>query len=121
MEKRLATLLCKEDTKLLITFTDGAKTNGEEFLNGISSINNKVIIGGGMAGDNAYFFTQTFISCQNEILTSGAVGVSLSSSNLKVCNAYNFNWSSIGIEHTIDEVEQNRVYKISGLTPLDFL
>lgn len=117
--KRLATLLCKEDTKLLITFTDGAKTNGEEFLNGISSINNKVIVSGGMAGDNAYFI-QTFISCQNEILTSGAVGVSLSSSNLKVCNAYNFNWSPIGIEHTIDEVEQNRVYKISGLTPLDF-
>ncbi|MFY9088013.1 FIST N-terminal domain-containing protein [Arcobacter aquimarinus] len=117
--KKLATLLCKEDTKLLITFTDGAKTNGEEFLNGISSINNKVIVSGGMAGDNAYF-TQTFISCQNEILTSGAVGVSLSSSNLKVCNAYNFNWSPIGIEHTIDEVEQNRVYKISGLTPLDF-
>ena len=64
---KLATLLCNEDTKLLITFTDGAKTNGEEFLNGISSINNKIIISGGMAGDNAHF-TQTFISCQNKIL-----------------------------------------------------
>ncbi len=117
--KKLATLLCSEDTKLLITFTDGAKTNGEEFLNGISFINNKVIISGGMAGDNAHF-TQTFISCQNKILTNGAVGVSLNSKTLKVCNAYNFNWSPIGIEHTIDEVEGNRVYKISGLTPLDF-
>ena len=117
--KSLATLLCNEDTKLLITFTDGAKTNGEEFLNGISSINNEIIISGGMAGDNAHF-TQTFISCQNRILTNGAVGVSLNSKTLKVCNAYNFNWSPIGIEHTIDEVEGNRVYKISGLTPLDF-
>ncbi len=117
--KSLATLLCNEDTKLLITFTDGAKTNGEEFLNGISFINNKVIISGGMAGDNANF-TQTFISCQNKILTNGAVGVSLNSKTLKVCNAYNFNWSPIGIEHTIEEVEGNRVYKISGLTPLDF-
>ncbi|MDD3054694.1 MAG: FIST N-terminal domain-containing protein [Aliarcobacter sp.] len=116
---KLATLLCNEDTKLLITFTDGAKTNGEEFLNGISSINNQIIISGGMAGDNAHF-TQTFISCQNKILTSGAVGVSLNSKTLKVCNSYNFNWSPIGIEHTIDEVEGNRVYKISGLTPLDF-
>lgn len=117
--KKLATLLCSENTKLLITFTDGAKTNGEEFLNGISFVNNKVIISGGMAGDNAHF-TQTFISCQNKILTSGAVGVSLNSDKLSVCNAYNFNWSPIGIEHTIEEVEQNRVYKISGLTPLDF-
>ena len=32
---KLASLLCSEDTKLLITFTDGAKTNGEEFLNGV--------------------------------------------------------------------------------------
>lgn len=117
--KKLASILCTEDTKLLITFTDGAKTNGEEFLNGISSINKKVIVSGGMAGDNAHF-TQTFISCQNKILTSGAVGVSLNSKVLKVCNAYNFNWSPIGIEHTIDEVKGNRVYKISGLTPLDF-
>ena len=45
--KSLATLLCNEDTKLLITFTDVAKTNGEEFLNGISFINNKIIISGG--------------------------------------------------------------------------
>lgn len=117
--EKLASILCTEETKLLITFTDGDITNGEEFLNGISSINDKVIVSGGMAGDNAHF-TQTFISCQNKILTHGAVGVSLNSTSLKVCNAYNFNWSPIGIEHTIEEVEQNRVYKISGLTPLDF-
>ena len=116
---KLAQELCKEDTKLIITFTDGDITNGEEFLNGISSINNKIIISGGMAGDNAHF-TQTFISCQNKILTSGAVGVSFNSKTLKVCNAYNFNWSAIGIEHIIEEAKANRVYKISGLTPLDF-
>lgn len=117
--KKLASLLCDKNTKLLITFTDGAKTNGEEFLNGISFINNNVIVSGGMAGDNAHF-TQTFISCQDKVLTSGAVGVSLNSENLQVCNAYNFNWSPIGIDHTIEEVDGNRVYKISGLTPLDF-
>lgn len=117
--KELATQLCSENTKLLITFTDGAKTNGEEFLNGISFVNNEVIVSGGMAGDNAHF-TQTFISCQDTILTQGAVGVSFNSDKLKVCNAYNFNWSPIGIEHTIEEVVGNRVYKISGLTPLDF-
>ena len=116
---KLASALCSEETKLLITFTDGEKTNGEEFLNGISSINDKIIVCGGMAGDNADFM-QTFISCQNKILTQGAVGVSLNSTALKVTNAYNFNWSPIGIEHEIEEVEGNRVYKISGLTPLDF-
>ncbi|MEZ4693591.1 MAG: hypothetical protein R2837_06285 [Aliarcobacter sp.] len=41
--KKISNFFYKEDTKLII-FTDGAKTNGEEFLNGISSINNKVIV-----------------------------------------------------------------------------
>ena len=115
----LAQKLIKEDTKLLITFSDGAKTNGEAFIKGIQSVNNSVIVSGGMAGDNANF-TQTFICSQNEVLTSGAVGVALNSKTLKVCNAYNFNWSPIGIEHTIDKVKDNRVYQISGMKPLDF-
>ena len=115
----LAKELCSEDTKLIITFTDGNKTNGEEFLKGINSINNKVIVSGGMAGDNPTV-NQTFISCQNKISNYGCVGVALNSKDLQVCNAYHFNWSPIGIEHTIDEVDKNRVYKISGLKPLDF-
>ena len=115
----LASELCCENTKLLLTFTDGDTTNGEEFLNGIASINEKVLVSGGMAGDNAHF-TQTFISSQNNILTRGSVGVSFNSDILKVYNAYNFNWSPIGIEHEIEEVEGNRVYKIAGLTPIDF-
>lgn len=116
---KLAKELCCSNTKAIIAFSDGATTNGEEFLNGISFINNEIIVSGGMAADNANF-KQTFISSQNEILTKGAVGISLNSDTLKVCNAYNFNWSPIGIEHVIEEVEANRVYKISGLTPLEF-
>jgi hypothetical protein len=115
----IAQKLCNEDTKLLIAFSDGEFTNGEEFLKGITSINDKVIVAGGMAADNANFM-QTFISSQNKILTKGAVAVSLSSKILNLCNAYNFNWSPIGVEHEIQEVKENRVYKISGLTPLEF-
>ncbi|AXH15953.1 diguanylate cyclase [Malaciobacter mytili LMG 24559] len=117
--KELATKLIKEDTKLLILFTDGIKMNAEEFLNGISSVNNKVKICGGMAGDNSEFI-QTFISCQNKILKFGSVGVALNSKELKVYNDYRFNWSAIGVEHTLDKVIGNRVYSISGMNPIDF-
>jgi len=72
-----------------------------------------------MAGDNANF-KQTFILAQNRVLVNGAVAVALNSKTLKVSTAYNFNWSPIGIEHKIEEVKNNRVYKISGLKPLDF-
>ncbi len=117
--KKLAQELITDNTKLIITFTDGALANGEEFLNGITSVNKDVIVAGGMAGDNASF-QQTFISSQKNILTRGAVGVSLNSDILKACNAFNFNWSPIGIDHVIEKVDRNRVYQISGLTPVDF-
>lgn len=115
----LAKKLIKNNTKLLILFTDGTTGNGEEFLKGIESVNKNVIICGGMAGDNGKF-TQTYI-CENDIIIEqGAVGVALHSDILEVYNDYRFNWSPIGIEHTIDEIEHNRVYKISGMTPVAF-
>ena len=111
--------LMQKDTKLIIVFTDGTTTNGEEFLKGIEFINKDVIIAGGMAGDNGDF-VQTFISEGDSVLESGAVGISLNSQSLHIHNSYSFNWSPIGIEHTIDSVEANRVYSIDGITPVEF-
>jgi signal transduction histidine kinase len=117
--KDLALDLITDNTKLIIAFSTGENTNGEALLKGIESVNNNIIVSGGMAGDNASF-TQTFVSCQDQIFNNAVVGVSLNSDILDVKNAYNFNWSPIGIEHEIEEVKDNRVYKISGLTPLKF-
>ncbi len=115
----LAKKLIRPDTKLLILFTDGSTSNGEEFLKGVESVDNSVIICGGMAGDNGQFI-QTYI-CENEhILEHGAVGVALSSDRLNVFNDYKFDWSPIGIEHTINKIENNRVYEISGMPAVDF-
>ena len=115
----LANALIVPNTKLLVLFTDGTSSNGEEFLKGIESINNSVIVAGGMAGDNANFI-QTYVAHGNLILEKGAVGVSLNSDILQVHNNYSFNWNPIGVEHTIDKVIDNRVYRIDGMTPVDF-
>ncbi len=117
--EEIAKTLIKEDTKLLLVFTDGTTSNGEDFLKGIESINNQVIVAGGMAGDNAQFI-QTYISEADVILSQGAVAVSLSSEHLQVHNAYSFNWSPIGVEHRIDKVENNRVYSIGGMSAVAF-
>ena len=111
--------LIEDDTKLIIVFSDGTTTNGEEFLKGIESVNKDVIIAGGMAGDNGDFI-QTFVSEGSTLLEIGAVGVSLNSNDLHIHNSYSFNWSPIGVEHKIDKVEANRVYSINGTTPVDF-
>jgi len=117
--KRLAMQLIEPNTKLLIVFTDGTTTNGEDFLKGIESVNSKIIVAGGMAGDNGNFI-QTYIAEGNKILNQGAVGVSLNSDTLHIHNDYSFNWDPIGVGHKIDKVEHNRVYSIDGITPVEF-
>ncbi|MEN8728077.1 MAG: EAL domain-containing protein [Sulfurovum sp.] len=114
----LAKELITNDTKLLIAFVDGLHTNGEEFLNGITSIDDKVIVTGGHAGDNGNF-TETFVFTKDDILTHGAVAVSLNSNHLHIHTDYSFNWHPIGNELTITKAEGNRVYTIDGKSAVD--
>ncbi len=72
-----------------------------------------------MAGDNARF-KKTFISVGKTILSYGAVAVSLNSDILQVSNDRKYDWSPIGIEHTIDKIEGNRIYEISGMKAIEF-
>ncbi|MEA3553404.1 MAG: FIST N-terminal domain-containing protein, partial [Campylobacterota bacterium] len=108
-----------EDLKLLITFTDGLNTNGEEFLKGITSINENIVISGGMAGDNSKF-EETFVFTQDEITSKGSVGAALYNKNLNIHTDYSFNWETVGKKHIIEKSEKNRVYKIAGMTTVDF-
>ncbi|UPT77458.1 EAL domain-containing protein [Sulfurovum sp. XGS-02] len=114
----LAKTLITDDTKLFIAFTDGLHTNGEEFLNGIASINDKVVVAGGHAGDNSCF-TQTYVFTKEHIFSKGAVGVTLNSKQLHVHTDYSFNWHPIGNELTITKAEGNRVYTIDGKSAVD--
>lgn len=114
----LASSLVQDDTKLLILFSDGTRTNGEEFLKGIAAYKT-IPLCGGMAGDNGRF-EQTYISAQEKILMKGSVGVALNSQDLEVILDYKYDWKPIGVEHTIDKVEKNRVYLIDGMSPVNF-
>ena len=114
----LANELIGDDTKLLIAFVDGLHTNGEEFLNGIDSVNDKVIVAGGHAADNSNFI-ETLVFTKDHIFTQGAVGVTLNSKHLHVHTDYSFNWHPIGNELTITKAEGNRVYTIDGKSAVD--
>ena len=119
MGYEMAKSVITDNTKLIITFTDGTGTNAEEYLKGIEKFDNSIMVCGGMAGDNG-LFKQTYISLGTKIISKGYVAVSLNSDILKVTNARKFDWVPIGLEHTIDKVDGNRIYKISGMNPSDF-
>lgn len=108
-----------EDLKLLICFTDGIHTNGENFLNGIYSQNKEVTVAGGMAGDYSKF-EETFVFCNDKITSKGAVAAAFYNKELNIYTDYNFNWESIGKKHTVTKAERNRVYKIGDMTAVEF-
>ncbi len=115
----LAESLVRENTKLLILFSDGTTCNGEAFLQGISSVAPHIRVAGGMAGDNGKF-VQTYILHDTKLLSHGAVGLALHSDRLQVFSHFSFNWSPIGIEHVITRVEKNRIYTIDDMSAVDF-
>lgn len=114
----LAKELIGGDTRLLIAFADGLHTNGEEFLKGIASVNDDIIVAGGHAGDNNRFI-ETLVFTKNGILSQGAVAVSLDSKHLHLHKDYSFNWHPIGNELTVTKAEGNRVYTIDGKSAVD--
>jgi len=114
----LATNIIEKDSKVIISFIDGLLGNGEEYLNGINSINQEIIVAGGLAGDNGTF-TQTCVFTKDNIYEKGVVGVSLSSSSLKVFTDYGFNWLPIGQKLKITKADKNRVYTIDDKTAVE--
>ena len=114
--KDLSYNLITSNTKLLILFSSRSSDN-EDFLRGINSISNDVIICGGVASKNE---ATPFIIFNNQILKNSTVGVSINSNDLIVKNDYRFNWSSIGIEHKVTKVNNNKILEISNLKTLEF-
>ena len=114
----LAKELIGDESKLLIAFVDGLHTNGEEFLKGIATVSDDIIVAGGHAGDNSEF-KKTFVFTKEHIFSRGAVAVSLNSSRLNVHRDYSFNWHPIGNELTITKAEGNRVYTIDGRSAVE--
>jgi anti-sigma regulatory factor (Ser/Thr protein kinase) len=115
--KELMGRLKKENTKLSIIFASGLYTNGEEFLNGVNSISDTPV-SGGLSGDNAKF-KSTYVIYNNQIISHGAVGVSLNSDILQITSDYSLNWIPIGKTFVVEESTKNIIYKIDGVTPYE--
>lgn len=108
-----------EELKLLITFIDGLHSNGEDYLNGITSINENIIVSGGMAGDNSQF-SETFVFTESKIINNGAVAAAFYNKNLNVYTSYSFNWETIGHTHVVTKSIKNRIYTIDHMSAVDF-
>ena len=116
--KQLASTLFNEKTKVSILFIDGLTTNGNDVIDGISSINNTIPLAGGMAADNGQL-VKTFIFDNNGVYAKGCVAISLDSDVLDVLTEYQLNWQPIGQTMTVTKAEKNRLFEINDITASD--
>jgi c-di-GMP phosphodiesterase len=114
----LAKELRHNSSKLFIIFGDSMNTNGEELLNGISSVDDSIVVSGGLAGDSNSF-TSSYVFTKFNIISNGVVGVSLNSYELNVYRKYNFDWEKIGKELTVTKAYKNRVYTLDDISAVD--
>lgn len=115
---KIASSLCSQQTKAIILFIPGIDINGNDIIDGFSSLNTKVTLAGGMAGDNGYL-EKTFIFDQDGVYSKGCVAAALNSDNLNVTTEYELNWQPIGQTMTVTKVEKNRLYEINGMNVSD--
>jgi diguanylate cyclase (GGDEF)-like protein/PAS domain S-box-containing protein len=106
--------LILDNTKAIIIFSDGLKSNAELLLKNISSIKPNIIIAGGRAADPINFNT-TFVFDHNISTQKGCVIASLSGDNLIVNNDYILNWNKIGKEMIITNAKNSIVYSIDNI------
>ncbi len=116
--KELGSLLNDKNAKCMIAFSDGLSTNGEDFAEGISSVNKNIILSGGLAGDNAEFIS-TFVICNDKISDKAAVGAILINPDLQIDTNYRFGWLPIGKKLKITHAIKNRVYTIEDMKAVD--
>lgn len=116
--QNVASALIQKNTKALISFIDGLLGNGQEYLDGINSINNQIIVAGGLAGDNATF-QNTYVFDKYNVYTNGVVAVALNSDLLEVFTDFSFNWQPIGKTLEITKADKNRVYTIDDKSAVD--
>ncbi|SFV69870.1 multi-sensor hybrid histidine kinase [hydrothermal vent metagenome] len=112
--KALSLKLCAKDTKALIILSEGLLGEDYEgFIKGIKKVHPKVIIAGGLAGDN-FALQKTYIFIGTKIYDKGVLGVSFSGDKLFASNAYNLNWHPIGKEFRVTSVKGNLLQKIDN-------
>ncbi len=111
--------LISDSTRAIIVFSDWSNIQ-DGVLDGLSSIDDSVVIAGGKAGDNFEFaFKNNYIFLNERVSAHGLVGVALNSSRLKVYSDYNLGWQKIGKKMQVTKSEGNRVYEIDGQSACD--
>ncbi len=116
---RLATELQGDDLAGVFIISDGLLVNGSQLILGLQSVfDHKVIINGGLAGDNADFAT-TLVGANNT-MTSGQIAIiGFYGTSLKLHSSSFAGWDDFGHVRTITRAKDNVLYELNDRPALD--
>ncbi len=114
-----AAILPKENLKYVFVISDGNLVNGEALLNGIQySINNEVIVSGGLAGDSDRF-QKTIVGLNEDIREGNVVLLGLYGNHIKAGVGVEAGWDVFGPEKNITKSNGNVLSEIDNTNALD--
>ena len=109
--------LVQDDTKAMIIFSDGLKSDAEALISKIHEALPAVVIAGGRAGD--FHFEKTCVFNENSYSEKGFVVATLSGQSLYAKSDYVLAWTPIGKEMTVTKAEGTMLYELDGIPALD--
>ena len=117
--KSLALQLATEQLRFVLVLSDGALVNGGDLVTGINAtLQNKIPVGGGLAGDGADF-KSTVVGLNEDLGEGNMVAIGFYGDKLKIGFGSQGGWAEFGPTRTITRSEKNVLFEIDGASALD--
>jgi hypothetical protein len=108
-----------DDLKYVLILSDGTLANGSELVKGLTdATGNKVLITGGLAGDN-FDFKSTLVGLNEQPTAGVIVAIGFYGNNLMVHHGSLGGWDMFGPERIITKSIDNILYEIDNKNALD--
>ncbi len=118
MGHRLAAALAAPDLTAIFILAQGTNVNGSAMIQGMQKkVGNKVIITGGLAGDNGRF-TKTFVMLNETVMNDGCAAIGFYGESVKVSFGSVGGWQAFGPSRKVTKVVGNILYEIDGVSAL---
>ncbi|MFA5959817.1 MAG: FIST N-terminal domain-containing protein [Tatlockia sp.] len=111
--KSIAKTLDEPGLRSIFVLSDGLNVNGSELVKGLNTINEEVIITGGLAADGPNF-KNTWVICNGERLEHHAVAIGFYGENVCFGHASKGGWDIFGPERRITRAEGNILYELDN-------
>ena len=116
--KALVKKLINNDLAYLLIISDGHLVNGSELVKGINvATGNKILVTGGLAGDDDNFQT-TLVGLNENASNGNIVAVGFYGHNLQVTHGSQGGWDTFGMEKIVTKSEGNKLYEIDNKNAL---